>query len=44
MHLHLRVLEKTEIEKSLGKLERLMREGIMENRKGSAAEETPKKG
>ena len=44
MHLQLRVLEKTEIEKRLGKLERLMREAIMENRKGSAAEEMPEKG
>jgi hypothetical protein len=37
--MHLQLLEKTEIEKSLGKLERLMREGIMQNRKGRAAEE-----
>jgi hypothetical protein len=44
MHLQLRVLEKTEIEKRLGKLERLMREGIMENRKASAAEEIARKG
>ena len=44
MHLQLWVLEKTEIEKRLGKLERLMREGIMENRKGSATEEMPEKG
>ena len=44
MQFQLRVLEKTEIEKRLGKLERLMREGIMENRKGSAAEEMPEKG
>ena len=44
MRLQLRVLERTEIEKRLGKLERLMREGIVENRKGSAAEEMPKKG
>jgi hypothetical protein len=44
MHLQLRVLEKTEIEKHLGKLERLMIEGIMENRKGSAAEELPEQG
>jgi len=29
MHLQLRVLEKTEVEKRLGKLERLMREGII---------------
>jgi hypothetical protein len=41
-HLQLRVLEKTEIEKRLGKLERLMREGIMETRKESAAEEMRK--
>jgi hypothetical protein len=33
MHLQLRVLEKAQFEKRLGKLERLMREGIMENRK-----------
>ena len=44
MHLQLRVREKTEFEKRLGKLERLMREGIMENRKGIAAEETREKG
>ena len=44
MHLQLRVLEKTEIEKRLGKLEPLMREAIMENRKGNAAEEMPEKG
>jgi hypothetical protein len=31
MHLQFRVLEKTELEKRLGRLERLMREGIMEN-------------
>jgi hypothetical protein len=43
MHLQLRVLEKTEFEKRLGKLERLVREGVMENRKGSAAEESPEK-
>ena len=43
MHLQLRVLEKTEIEKRLGKLERLMREGIMENRKASAADEMREK-
>jgi len=39
MRLQLQVLEKTEFEKRLGKLERLMREGIMENRKGNAAGE-----
>ena len=39
MYLQLQVLEKTEFEKRLGKLERLMREGIMENRKGNAAGE-----
>ena len=44
MYLQLRVLEKMEIEKRLGRLERQMREGIMENRKGSAAEEMPEKG
>ena len=44
MHLQLRVLEKTEIEKRLGKLERLMREVIMETRNGSAAEEMGEKG
>ena len=44
MYLQLRVLEKTEIEKRLGRLERQMREGIMKNRKGSAAEEMPEKG
>ena len=44
MHLQLRVLEIAQFEKRLGKLERLMREGIMENRKGSAAEEMPEKG
>ena len=43
MQLQLRVLEKTEIEKRLGKLEQLMREGIMENRKASAAEEMREK-
>ena len=43
MHLQLRVLEKTELEKRLGKLERLMREGIMENRKASAAGEMREK-
>ena len=44
MHLQLRVLEKTELEKRLGKLERLMREGIMENRKPSTSEEMREKG
>ena len=44
MHLQLRVLEKTDLEKRLGRLERLMREGIMENRKGSDTEEMPEKG
>ena len=44
MHLQLRVLERTELEKRLAKLERLMREGIMENRKGIAAEETRERG
>jgi len=39
MHLQLQVLEKTEFEKRLRKLERLIREGIMENRKGNAAGE-----
>jgi hypothetical protein len=39
MHLQLRVLEKVQFEKRLGRLERLMREGIMEYRKGRAAEE-----
>ncbi|HKV78186.1 MAG TPA: hypothetical protein VJP02_08615 [Candidatus Sulfotelmatobacter sp.] len=43
MHLQLRVLEKAEIEKRLGKLERLMRAGIMENRKASATEEMQEK-
>jgi hypothetical protein len=42
MHFHLRALEKTE--KHLGNLEQLTREEIMENRKGSAAEEIPEKG
>jgi hypothetical protein len=44
MHLQLRVLEKTAFEKRLGKLERLMREVIMETRNGSAAEEMGEKG
>jgi len=44
MHLQLRVLEKTEFEKRLGKLERLMREGIMEDRKGRVAEQMAEKG
>ena len=39
MHLQLRVLETTEFETRLRKLERLIREGIMENRKGNAAGE-----
>jgi hypothetical protein len=39
MHLQLRVLEKTEFEKRLGKLERLMREGIMKSKKGSTSGE-----
>jgi len=43
MHLQLRVLEKTAFEERLGKVERLMREGIMEDRKGKAAEEMPEK-
>jgi len=41
MHLQLRVLEKTEVEKRLRKLERLMRERIMENRKGSLVQLDP---
>jgi hypothetical protein len=44
MHLQLWVLEKTEFEKCLGKLERLMRAGIMENREGNPAEEIREKG
>jgi len=32
MHLQFRVLEKAKIERRPGKLERLMREGVMENR------------
>lgn len=44
MHLQLRLLEKTESEKRLEKLDQLMREGSMENRKRSAAEEKPEKG
>ena len=44
MHLQLRLLEKAQFEKRLGRLERQMREGMMENRKGSAAEEMPEKG
>ena len=44
MHLQPRMLEKTEIDKRLGKLERLMRERIMENRKASAEQEMREKG
>ena len=44
MHLQLRVLEKTEFEKRLGKLERLVGEEVMKNRKGSTADEMPEKG
>ena len=44
MHLQLRVLETTEFEKRLGKLEQLIREVIMENRKESAAGRKVRKG
>jgi hypothetical protein len=42
-HLQLRVLEKTEIENRLGKLERLMREGIMETRRKVARKKWEKR-